>query len=462
MKPSFSLAKVWFAFSLAALVFVYGVGVGKWEWFPYSFLDRATDQAQSVAQSFSQAPGILTERVYSREGVTVSREKEMQPGLTLITSSWKNSEAEWEVGFKLIDEKGRVVHDWLFDRAELFGSGLSQRNDPERTDIHGSHLLPNGDVVFNIEYVGTVRADVCGKVKWTLSDGNHHSVDREEGGNFWIPGVSSKPTNITNRYPEGVPGLPPVWVDRILRVNSEGEILDEIYVLDVLYSNNLESLIVQEYQPRAGTSGPDTKNITHLNDVEPLPSKISDEYPQFESGDLLVSLRNIHLVFVFDPESENIKWYESGHFIQQHDPDFIGDGWIGVFDNRDDFIERGKLLGGSRIVALQPHTDSTRVLFPTSRSDPFYTDIRGKWQMIENRNMLLTESAAGRVVEVVPDGDTVWEWIHSSDGNSKIPYVSQANRIDLTREEVASWSCSSVDSASASAQKPSQNQQTAR
>lgn len=453
MKSSLSFSKVWFVLSLAVLSFLYGVGVGKWEWFPHSLLDRAANQARSVAQSFRQAPGILTDKVYTQEGVHIKMQKEMQPGLTLITSSWKNPGREWEIGFKLIDKRGRVLHDWLFDRAELFRSGLSQRNDPERTDIHGSHLLPNGDVIFNIEYVGTVRADACGRVKWTLAEGNHHSVDRGEGGDFWIPGVSSKPSNVTSRYPDGIPGLSPVWLDRIFHVSSEGEVLGKINILDVLYKNDLERFIVQEYQPGAGTSGMDTKNITHLNDIEPLAPDMADQYPLFEAGDLLVSLRNIHLVFVFDTESKTVKWYESEPFIQQHDPDFIGDGWIGVFDNRDDFIERGKLLGGSRIVALQPHTDSTRVLFPTPLSDPFYTDIRGKWQMLENNNMLLTESAAGRVVEVTPDGETVWEWIHSPSENSKIPYVSQAIRHDLTRNDVASWPCASIDSVDTPSQK---------
>lgn len=33
---------------------------------------------------------------------------------------------------------------------------------------------------------------------------------------------------------------------------------------------------------------------------------MADECPQFETGDLLVFLRNVHLVFVVDPESENV------------------------------------------------------------------------------------------------------------------------------------------------------------
>jgi len=152
-----------------------------------------------------------------------------------------------------------------------------------------------------------------------------------------------------------------------------------------------------------------------------------------------------------------VKWHSSDPFIYQHDPDFIGDGWIGVFDNNYDF-NSGKMLGGSRIVALQPHTDSMEVRFPTQYSENFYTALQGKWQRLNNGNMLLSEAGAGRIVEVNPKGKTVWEWIHEPINDSSIPKVTNAVRHDLTRNEVASWPCSSVDSVDTSAQK----QQTAQ
>jgi hypothetical protein len=155
----------------------------------------------------------------------------------------------------------------------------------------------------------------------------------------------------------------------------------------------------------------------------------------------------VNLVFVFSPESKEVKWYADQPFIEQHDPDFFGDGWIGIFDNNIDNAD-GKVLGGSRIVAIQPHTDSVEVLFPTKSSEPFYTRRRGKWQMLENGNMLLTETRAGRVVEVNPSGRTVWEWIYPPTEKSKVASVTKAHRTNITRPKVASWPCSSVDSVS--------------
>jgi len=203
-------------------------------------------------------------------------------------------------------------------------------------------------------------------------------------------------------------------------------------------------------------------DITHMNDVEPLDSSIAGEYPLFDAGDLLVSLRHPNLVFVFDPETLDVKWHASDPFVYQHDPDFIGGGWIGIFNNNRDLTEDGSMLGGSEIVAMQPHTDSVRVPFPTEISEPFYTFHRGTWQKLENGNMLLAETSKGRIVEVTPDGRTAWEWVHEPYG-SKVSAAPDVSRLDLTLEDVASWPCSSVDSTGASAQKSSpQNQKTAR
>lgn len=331
-----SFAKTGFVLSVAALGVVYGVAANQYRWFPHSVLKRAAKQANAIYLSWSSAPASASPRVYERKGVQIIDSGKVQSGLTLLTSSWERSDG-WKPGARLIDNKGRILHEWFLDR-RIFRGGLSQRFDPRRTTIHGNHLLPNGDLVLNLSYVGMARLDACGDVLWTLKEGNHHSIARAEDGSFWVPGVSRKPRSKSRRYPDGYPGLSrSVWVDQILHVAADGTLLDKLNVLDLLYANGLERHIVQKHQPEASTDGPRTRNITHMNDVEPLPSSMASEYPLFDAGDLLISLRNLHLVLVLDPECKIVKWHASEPFIQQHDPDYIGNGWVGVFDNRDDF-----------------------------------------------------------------------------------------------------------------------------
>lgn len=426
-----NFARVWFISSLVVLSFVYGTAVGKWELFPYSFLDRATDQAREVLNRGDEnSIGAHHDRVFDRQGTRTHEPEQVASGVTAITSWWKTSEGP-KVGMRLIDREGTVLHEWLVDRGEVF-SGLQER-DPTRTDIQGSLLLPNGDVLFTLENVGTVRLNSCREILWTQVEGNHHSIAQAEDGSFWIPGSRSESAG---KYP-GLKelGLETVWLDRLLHVSEEGDILADISVMDLLYENNLGHIIFQYNRS--------SRDVTHLNDIEPLSPSLSGEYPMFDSGDLLVSLRRLNLVFVVDPETRDIKWYSREPFIWQHDPDFIGDGWIGIFDNN---IRIGNSTEeGSQIVALQPHSDSTHILFQPNIVDRFYTYHRGKWQMLDNGNMLLTEEETGRALEVSAEGKPVWEWVHEPYG-SKVPSVTKATRYGLTHEDVADWPCSSVDS----------------
>ncbi len=450
---SVSFEKVWFILSLTALSFGYGFASHAWGLFPKSYVEKAWRQAQVVSGT-GMNRNLLASQVYDREGVNLTDSTQIQPGMTLIVSSWKWGGGDLRPGAMLIDQQGQTVHTWRPDRNELFPDPVNFMNsNPSTQDFHGSYLLPSGDLILLLSYIGAVRIDACGDVLWRLEGGNHHAVSRSEDGTFWMPGTSAERRTRTSRHPNGFQGIgKPVWLDQVVQVAEDGEVISKINILDVLYENDLERYLVKGLGPLRGSLQV-SDDPTHLNDVEPLSSSIADEYPLFEAGDLLVSLRVPNLVFVFDPESRDVKWHASEPFIHQHDPDFAGDGWIRIFDNNTDPAGRGEMLGGSRIVALRPHTSAMKVLFPTRHSAPFYTRFRGKQQRLENGNMLLTEARAGRVVEVDTSGRTVWEWVHRSTSGSKVPIVTKSSRHKLTQEDVASWPCSSIDSDSTQKQR---------
>ena len=83
------------------------------------------------------------------------------------------------------------------------------------------------------------------------------------------------------------------------------------------------------------------------------------------------------------------------------------------------------------------------IRFSTSASDPFYTDVRGKFQCMPNGNMVLTEAQAGRVVEIDSTDQAVWEWVHPPYDARQVPVVTKATRLNLTRQQVDAWACSS-------------------
>ena len=438
MQSKFS--KIWFVASVALLAFLVGFAVRATRVPPNDVLKQAWMQARSTVEP----PTFLKPRVHNRSGVRLADPDAMQDGVTLLTSTWKGPEG-WSPRVRLINRAGDVLHEWRIDETALFADSLDLSR---KHYLHGSHLLPNGDVVFNVEHGGTARVDACGNVKWRLPIGTHHSIDRAADGSFWISDITQSPRRADTVVPGDDSGLETAYLDRLTHVSPDGQVLRTINVLKVLYANDLARYISKSFiAGRVEASATRLPGIdpTHLNDVETLSPSMADEYPLFEAGDLLVSLRNVHLVFVLDPETETVKWHASDAFTMQHDPDFIGDGWIGVFDNNRDLTTRGTMQGGSRVVALQPHTGSTEVLFPTPKSDSFYTAAGGKWQMLDNGNLLLTENHLGRVLEVAPDGRTVWEWIHSPHEGSTVPAVQEGTRYDLSPGDLSDWPCASKD-----------------
>lgn len=446
-----TLRRIGFLLSLAILTFLAGYLTREFSWFPHEPLQRAIAQGERVladrsgppdftevrAASDSAAPGDAASADTLDPSDATTATEDLPPALTLITSTWEREDGEWTPGVRLVDREGRVVHEWWVEPTEVFADSVHRRGTGlDEQDLHGTALLPDGDLVANVEYAGTVRLDACSRVEWTLAEGSHHSIERAEDGTFWIPGITPEEPARSGHYPRGYVGLAnEIYRSQVLHVGPGGRLLRRIDVLALLYDNGLERYIPKNRQQ-------DEEDVVHLNDVEPLSSSMAADYPLFEAGDLLLSLRNLDLVLVFDPDTREVEWSVSRPFIMQHDPDFLGRGWIGVFDNNWDDTNNGTMLGGSRIMALKPGADSTRVLFPTPVSEHFYTAHRGKWQQLENGNRLLTESDEGRVVEVAPDGRTVWTWSVEAYSDDRVPSVTRGHRVDLTPEEVAAWPCS--------------------
>ena len=301
MQTSPSLSKVWFVVSIALLTFLYGTAVGKWEWFPHSFLNQAMDQARvlqgQVMERDSTDGIIMYDRVYGRVGTRVLEPEKMKPGLVLVSSQWEDDDG-WDSELRIIDRKGKVLHRWEIDREKVFQGGISQRRQPTETSVHGSHLSENGDVFVNLSYVGMIKINSCGDVVWELGEGNHHGMTQADDGSFWTPAVSDNRRTSTPAYPNGFPGLDePIWMDQLLHISENGDVIDRINLLDVLKKNGLADHIVKG-------SKYNYKDPLHINDVNYLSKSISNEYPLFGEGDMLLSLRNPNLLLVLEPKKK--------------------------------------------------------------------------------------------------------------------------------------------------------------
>ena len=430
------------------LVFLLGFCTAYLRWPPAGFLGAAIEQgrqwlatsSQRVPHHFHPARYELAGAArYDAEGKKVELEARTDEGVTLLTGRWP--ENGWEPALRVIDGTGKVLHEWKASPTAIWPVSpyheVLRAIDPIDSFVHGSYLFANGDVVFSSEYLGLVRMNAQGKVLWRLDRRTHHSVSRADDGNFWV-GAMVMREKIEEVYPRLAGILPAVVEDMLLQVSPDGEVLREISVLEVLFQSELKEHLWRRARLR--------NDIVHLNDVEALPKAMADQYPLFAAGDLLVSLRDIDVVMVIDAKSTRVKWWADRPFLRQHDPDFIGDGWISVYDNHADGTPMGQFLGGTRIVKVRPHTGEVAMVYcpgctpKVGEVRPFYSEVGGKAQLLANDHWLLSEPTAGRVFEIDARGHTTWEWVQArtADGKS-ISEVMEATRYPYTPQQIATW-----------------------
>ncbi|MEZ5965920.1 MAG: arylsulfotransferase family protein [Planctomycetota bacterium] len=434
------LARGIFVLAAVFLVFLYGLLTGHFGWPPARFVTTALEQGRAWLRASSAPDHHFRPARHESAGVARPSEGTPVPGSTLLTGFWRDE--GWQPALRLIDTEGKVMQEWPAVARSIWPKSahtdpLVETVDPARSYVHGSYLFPNGDVLFSVEFVGLVRMNARGEVLWRLDRRTHHSVTRAEDGTFWVCAGAWRST-LTEVYPRWAGLSPPLLEDQVLQVSADGEVLREISMLDVLFASDLEDQIW-----RRGRTGTD---LLHLNDVEPLSSAMAPEYPLFAAGDLLVSLRDVDLVLVFDPATSRVKWWVDRPFMRQHDPDFIGGGWISVYDNHPDGAPVGQFLGGSRVLELRPHTGEVVVRYcpgctpRVGEARPFYSDLGGKTQRLDDGHWLITEPMAGRVFEIDGNGRTVWEWIQarSADGKS-VSEVMEGTRYPYTAADVAGW-----------------------
>lgn len=422
-----------FITSCTFIVFLAGYIIRDEEVFPYKYFVTAKEGFGHVSKQFSgELPPHYHYLDQSFPEVTAPNP---YPGLNLVTKLATDD----LIVADIMDAQGNTLHRWELDWFDIWPDAdhLHPERAPKQrpgTTIHGAVVMDNGDLVFNYEYMGLVRVDLDGKVVWRLPYETHHSVHLHDDGNLWVSGMKFQ-----TEKNEFIPHIiPPFWEDTILKVSPEGEILKEWNVPELLRKNGYAGLLhlrsIPSYETEVYNLDP-----THLNDVETFPSDMKAGV--FNPGDVLISLRNINAVMVFNEDTDEIKSMIIGEFINQHDPDFIDGNTISVFDNNqgDDLnAENFK----SRILkfSFKDNIANTKeVFFEGSGKNPFYTQIQGKNQWLPNGNLLITDSLSGRGFELNQQGEMVWQYFNYLDDEKKlVGRVTEVQRLSEKYEKIFS------------------------
>jgi len=378
---------------------------------------------------------------YDGTGVTVNDFADSEEELILLSGFFDKTNQ-----LRLIRRDGTVIARWPVSFSEIFPDTSHLRKPPKtdwNIDIHGALALPDGSIVFNFERGGLVKLDRCGSIVWTLARESHHSVERAEGGGFWVPGKRFFSKESDSPFP---PFPTPFYEDTIMRVSEDGEVLTEISVPKLFYDNGLEALLTATgHWFKSSISKYWDQEIVHLNKIEELSSAIAKDFPMFDAGDLAISIRELNLVMVINPHPGKIKWWQIGPWLRQHDPEFIPNGKIIVFNNNTYPISRNKVSDGnspyiSNIVEYDFASGEQRIIYGGKKGQELLTVIRGKLELTRNGGLLVTEFEGGRVFETDATGRIIWEYINRYDSD-EVAEVTEARIYPADYFRVSDWSC---------------------
>lgn len=448
---NFNLPKIlFFTVSIGCLVLVVFVS-GVYSGVKQNILYRAINSVQIlVIQSLGEIPNLIGTRPkyflqparYEGSGVTVN-EITGNSDLVFITGFFEGNNE-----IRLIRRNGDIVARWPVKFSQIFPNTDHLRSPPTtdwNVDTHGSLILPDGSVIFNFEYSGLVKLDRCGNVVWKLARQTHHSIERAEGGGFWVPGRRQIDKDTKSPF---YPFASPLIEDTIMKISEDGKLLTEISVPQLFYDNGLSAVLTATGEAILFDDGQGWGEIVHLNKIEELTSDIADDFPMFNAGDLALSFRKRNLIMVMEPDTGKVKWWQIGPWVRQHDPEFMAGGRMIVFNNniyrnafgKGDRISRLSAPRVSNIIEFDFSTGRHRSIYGNKPGQEMLTTIRGKQEPTSNGGLLITEFEGGRVFETNADNQIVWEYINRYN-KDEVAEITEARIYPENYFDVTHWNC---------------------
>jgi hypothetical protein len=221
---------------------------------------------------------------------------------------------------------------------------------------------------------------------------------------------------LVESLPKGLEWLPtPCLVDSLVILSPEGKPRGRpIPILEALQNSPYAELLSslkgrgRQEQNLGGMTGVRRyeeavrrQDALHTNFAKVLSRKLAAKFPKFKAGQVLLSMRNLDTLAVLDVDTGKVVWAARGPWHAQHDPQFLDNGRILIFDNL------GKPRR-SRVLEYDPQSQALPWSYAGGNQPDFLTKERGMCQRLPNRNTLVVISEQGKMVEVTPAGEVVW------------------------------------------------------
>ena len=283
----------------------------------------------------------------------------------------------------LIDMDGRVCHRWRRDEGLGYGFLLENGHLLARTRASG------GTIPTEHEQTGILELDWDSNIVWAYWDRFvHHDFKRLPNGHTLVVCYELMPQEIARRVRGGRGSIEePMYGDIVRELDSAGE-------------------TVREWSMWAALD-PETDAICPLDGREQWLHQ--NALSLTSDGDLLVSFRQIDTIGIVDRSTGQFTWkWGPGVISHQHHPTYQPNGRVLLFDN-------GAHRGGatySRVIEVDPSSGQIAWEYTGDPPISFYSYHISGAERQPNGNTLVCEGAPGRIFEVTPQGEIVWEFVN--------------------------------------------------
>jgi hypothetical protein len=337
------------------------------------------------------------------------------PGYTLFTHQNDRDNAVF-----LIDLQGNVAHTWKVPYPAMYGY-LSEQG----TVIYNGRILDEEKRFISEQpwKAGVLlEMDWNGRILWEVRHPDHHHDGiRLRNGNVLLACLGLVPPALRTLIQGGRPGTEhngQIYADYLVELTTAGDVVWEWRSWEHL-------------DPAADgiTSVQDDRTVwTHINCIAEQPD-----------GNILVSFRAISTVLVVERASGEIIWkLGPPSLAQPHAATPLPSGNLLIFDNGVHRLDNS--FPFSRVIELDPQSKQTVWTYQERWPFDFFSPHSSNAQRLPNGNTLICEGAFGRLFEVTPEKEVVWEFVNPYFGtqNPRIPeqnWVFRAYR--YSEEEIA-------------------------
>ncbi len=387
---------------------------------PREIYERFEDQQNIIDTQYHDI--LWNPPVSDQKGLVTYKPDRAYDGLTIYTTSEKQEAL-------LIDMKGSIVHRWSLPFHEIEDIPESYRHIFKwgRT-----HLLPNGDLLIicgGMDMAALLKISKDSELVWQYKEPVHHDLDIDDEGRIFTLVQTMEP-----KIPDYLPLIDkPYFDDFLVILDAEGHEQKRISILEAFLDSPAERVLGQLiHDPTGGRLN--AGDLLHTNSVEIIRKPEAGKAPMLVEGHILFSFRNNSLLAIMDPETGKMTWASYGPWHNQHDPRFMDDGSIILFDNEGN-LGAG---GASRVLRFDPETLEILWQYTGDDEHPLYSGFNSSVDALPNGNILVTESAAARLFEVTPDGEIVWDYRSATrveeDGKTLVPGFFRGRR--FAREDL--------------------------